>query len=210
MKTFIQRRYLLWDTVQPRFLVVSVAHQGLVFLTFAGSLFVPLIVKLHNTPLSSPEAGVIGYEFTTLHDSIWPAFPIALLLILIHSVFFSHRIAGPLYRFRNVFKAISQGDLMVETKIRTHDYLKQEADGLERMVSELRSKLTTIKTDCQTLETLVGEMKAALHTNSLSGATAVTAKLEQHVSRLMADVQQFKVHGQSDNRTELQAEAKAA
>ena len=110
MKTFIQRRYLLWDTVQPRFLAVSVAHQSLVFLTFAGSLFVPLIVKLHNTPLSSPEAGTIGYQFTTLHDSIWPAFPIALLLILIHSVFFSHRIAGPLYRFRNVFKAISQGD----------------------------------------------------------------------------------------------------
>ena len=210
MKTFSQRRYLLWDTVQPRFLAVNVAHQSLVFLTFAGSLFVPLIVKLRDTPLSSPEAASIGYQFTTLHDSIWPAFPIALLLILIHSVFFSHRIAGPLYRFRNVFKAISQGDLMVETKIRTHDYLQREADGLEAMVSELRSKLTGIKTDCHALADLVGELNVALQTNSLHGAAAVGTKLEQQVSRLMAEVQQFKVQGPPNNPGEVQDHAKAA
>jgi len=72
MRPFIQRRYLLWDTVQPRFLAVSVAHQSLVFLTFAGSLFIPLMIKLHDTPLSSPEAGSIGTQFTILHDSVWP------------------------------------------------------------------------------------------------------------------------------------------
>ena len=78
MRTYIQRRYLLWDTVQPRFLAVSVAHQSLVFLTFAGALFIPLMIKLHDTPLSSPEAATIGYQFTILHDSVWPAFPIAI------------------------------------------------------------------------------------------------------------------------------------
>jgi methyl-accepting chemotaxis protein len=210
MKTFIQRRYLLWDTVQPRFLAVSVAHQSLVFLTFAASLFVPLIVKLHDTPLSSPEAGSIGYQFTILHDSIWPAFPIALILILTHSVFFSHRIAGPLYRFRNVFKAISQGDLMVETKIRRRDYLRQEADSLEAMVGELRAKLTTIKTDCHALEHLVAELKLAVHTNSLQRAGAVSTELDHRVSRLIADVEQFKVAGQSGGPVAARDAAKAA
>lgn len=209
MKSFIQRRYLLWDTVQPRFLAVSVAHQSLVFLVFAGSLFLPLMLKLQNMPLSSPEAGTIGYQFTILHESIWPAFPLAILLILIHSVFFSHRIAGPLYRFRNVFKAISQGDLMVQTKIRTHDYLKQEADGLEAMVGELRSKLTAINTDCHTMAVLVGELKVALQTNS-PAATAVSTKLEQHVSQLMADVQQFKIQDRPGTPDVVQHHAKAA
>lgn len=210
MKTFIQRRYLLWDTVQPRFLAVSVAHQSLVFLTFAGSLFIPLMVKLHDTPLSSPEAGSIGYQFTILHDSIWPAFPIALLLILIHSVFFSHRIAGPLYRFRNVFKAISQGNLMVETKLRTHDYLKQEAESLEEMVGELRSKLMNIKTDCLTVEDLVAELKLALQNNSLKGATEVTARLEQRASRLRATVQQFHLQPHPSTPSDPKEQPKAA
>lgn len=208
MRTFIQRRYLLWDTVQPRFLAVSVAHQSLVFLTFATALFIPLMVKLHDTPLSSPEAGAIGYQFTVLHDSVWPAFPIALLLILVHSVFFSHRIAGPLYRFRNVFKAIAQGDLTVQTKIRDHDYLQQEAEGLEHMVVELRSKLAEIKTDCQTLDDLVGELKLSLRRNSLTDATDLTARLEQRASRLMMHVQPFRVEVQSAR--ELKPHPKAA
>lgn len=210
MKTFIQRRYLLWDTVQPRFLAVSVAHQSLVFLTFAGSLFVPLMVKLHDTPLSSPEAGTIGYQFTILHESVWPAFPIALLLILVHSVFFSHRIAGPLYRFRNVFKAISQGDLMVETKIRNHDYLRQEAESLEHMVGELRSKLTDIQTDCHTLDDLVVELKVALHGKSVKEATEVTARLEQRASRLLTHVQQFQVQSRPATASQPAEPTKAA
>jgi methyl-accepting chemotaxis protein len=210
MKPFIQRRYLLWDTVQPRFLAVNMAHQSLVFLTFAGSLFVPLMVKLHDTPLSSPEAGTIGYQFTILHESVWPAFPIALLLILVHSVFFSHRIAGPLYRFRNVFKAISQGDLMVETKIRNHDYLRQEAESLEHMVGALRSKLMDIQTDCHTLDDLVAELKLALHSNSLKGAAEVTARLEQRASRLLTHVQQFQVQGGSGTSSEPAERTKAA
>ena len=206
----VQRRYLLWDTVQPRFLAVSVAHQSLVFLTFAGALFIPLMIKLHDTPLASPEAGTIGYQFTILHESVWPAFPIAILLILVHSVFFSHRIAGPLYRFRNVFKAIGQGDLTVQTKIRDHDYLQREAEGLEHMVVELRSKLTEIKTDCQTLNDLVGELKLALQRNSLKDATDLTTKLEQRASRLITHVQPFRVHVQSAPSGEPKTHPKAA
>jgi methyl-accepting chemotaxis protein len=210
MKTLIQRRYWLWDTVQPRFLAVNVAHQSLVFLTFAGSLFVPLMVKLHDTPLSSPEAGSIGYQFTILHESVWPAFPVVLLLIVIHSVFFSHRIAGPLYRFRNVFKAISQGDLMVETKIRNHDYLQKEAESLEHMVGELRSKLTDIKSDCQTFDGLVAELKLALEHNSLKEAVEVSARLEQRANRVIANLQHFNVDGGSTAPLQSKDRAKAA
>jgi methyl-accepting chemotaxis protein len=168
------------------------------------------MIKLHNTPLSSPEAGTIGYQFTILHDSVWPAFPIALLLILVHSVFFSHRIAGPLYRFRNVFKAIAQGDLTVQTKIRDHDYLQQEADGLEHMVVELRSKLSEIKTDCQTFDDLVGELKLALQRNSVEDATDVTTRLEERVSLLIRHLQPFRIQVHSAPPAEPKAHPIAA
>jgi methyl-accepting chemotaxis protein len=191
--SFVQRRYLLWDTVQPRFLAVNVAHQGVVFLTFAASLFVPLMMKLHNLPLASPEAATIGYQFTVLHDSIWPAFPIALVLIVIHSVFFSHRIAGPLYRFRNVFKALSRGDLTVSTTIRKGDYLQQEAGNLGEMVGELRSKISRIESDCQMLQGTVSELKQKLEGESSKAAQEVLARLEQQAQHLTADVRQFQL-----------------
>lgn len=197
MRTLLQRRYLLWDTVQPHFLAVSVAHQGLVFLTFAGSLFIPLMIKLHNTPLASPEAGTIGYQFTVLHDSIWPAFPLALTLIVIHSVFFSHRIAGPLYRFRRVFKSISEGDLTVTTRIRKRDYLQQEAGGLGEMVGELRTKLTKIESDCEALKHLVSELKTGMSGDAPASARDVMARLERQVGHLAADLGQFRLRAEA-------------
>ena len=200
MRTFLQRRYLLWDTVQPHFLAVNVAHQGLVFLTFAGSLFVPLMIKLHNTPLSSPEAGTIGYQFTVLHDSIWPAFPLALVLIIVHSIFFSHRIAGPLYRFRRVFKSISEGDLTVTTRIRKRDYLQQEAGGLGEMVGELRNKLTRIESDCEALSRLVIELKTGMPGDVSPAARDVLAKLERQAEHLAADLGQFRLRTESAPR----------
>jgi methyl-accepting chemotaxis protein len=210
MKTFMQRRYLLWDTCQPQFLAVNVAHQGLVFLTFSASLFIPLILKLRGTPLSSPEAGNIATQFLVLHDSIWPAFPIALVLIVIHSVFFSHRIAGPLYRFRNVFKSISEGDLTVTTKIRKRDYLQQEAGSLGEMVGELRSKLTRIETDCHALQELVADLKQGLQADSMKTANEVMARLEQQTERLNAGVQQFHLHGDPGASSQPQLHGKAA
>jgi methyl-accepting chemotaxis protein len=210
MRTFFQRKYWLRDTVQPQFLAVNVFHQGLVFLTFAGSLFVPLILKLHNTPLSSPEAGDIATKFLVLHDSIWPAFPIALVLIVIHSVFFSHRIAGPLYRFRRVFRSISQGDLTVTTGIRKRDYLHQEAGSLGEMVGELRSKLTRIETDCRAVKDLVTELKHGLQADSMKAAKDVMVRLEQQTERLTAGVQQFHLHGDPTVSSQSKPHAKAA
>lgn len=208
--SFVQRRYLLWDTVQPRFLAVNVAHQGVVFLTFAASLFIPLMMKLHNLPLASPEAATIGYQFTVLHDSIWPAFPIALALIVIHSVFFSHRIAGPLYRFRSVFKALSQGDLTVSTTIRKGDYLQQEAGSLGEMVGELRSKLSRVETDCQALQGLVSELKQKLEGDSTKAAKEVLARLEQQAQHLMGDVRQFQLNKDSKSLSQPSRPALAA
>jgi methyl-accepting chemotaxis protein len=210
MKTFFQRRYLLWDTIQPRLLAVNVVHQGVVFLTFAASLFVPLVLKLHDIPLSSPEAGTIGYQFTVLHESIWPAFPIALVLIVIHSVFFSHRIAGPLYRFRRIFQALSQGDLTVTTGLRKRDYLQQEAGSLGEMVSELRSKVTRIEADCRSIQGLVTELKRGLEVDSMKAAKEVMAKLEQQTERLTDGVQQFHLHEDPTVPFQPRRHAKAA
>jgi methyl-accepting chemotaxis protein len=131
-----------------------------------------------------------------LHDSIWPAFPIALTLIVLHSVFFSHRIAGPLYRFRSVFKSISQGDLTVTTSIRKRDYLQQEAGSLGEMVGELRSKLTRIESDCSALRELVGELKSGLQGKTSGAMQEIISKLEQQTLHLTADLSQFRLHGE--------------
>ena len=50
----------------------------------------------------------------------------------------SHRVFGPLYRFKVVFEAVTRGDLWVSASLRTGDYPIEEARSLGEMLSSLR------------------------------------------------------------------------
>ncbi len=57
-----------------------------------------------------------------------------LLLIL------SHRIAGPAYRIRKCLDRVSKGDYGFDVRLRKRDYLKEVADGMNRMILDLRAR----------------------------------------------------------------------
>jgi nitrogen fixation/metabolism regulation signal transduction histidine kinase len=80
-------------------------------------------------PLLS-EAQRVAEQFELLHSRFWPVVFVVSLLLIVHGVFFSHRIAGPLYRFRRIFQSVASGDLTVRTSIRKSDYLHVEAQCL--------------------------------------------------------------------------------
>lgn len=57
--------------------------------------------------------------------------------IAVIAVFFSHKIAGPLYRLERSLEAIGSGDLTVVTHFRGDDQLKALADDINVMVRSL-------------------------------------------------------------------------
>ena len=59
-------------------------------------------------------------------------------------VFFTHRIAGPLYRFRRIFQSVANGDLTVRTSIRKRLSACRSPGVWEKMVSALREKIGRI------------------------------------------------------------------
>ena len=99
------RRHFLWDTVQPRFLGLSFCYVVVVIVAVSAALFLPLMLQLEHLPVSSPEAQRVADQFELLHSRFWPVVAVVSLLLLVHGVFFSHRIAGPLtsMRKRNVW-----------------------------------------------------------------------------------------------------------
>lgn len=79
------------------------------------------------------------------------------------SIFLSHRIAGPLYRFEKSVRAIGGGDLTVRFKIRRGDELsglagelEHTASALERMVSSIKGSVLRIS---DIIKRLDGELK---------------------------------------------------
>ncbi|HAN91207.1 MAG: methyl-accepting chemotaxis protein [Nitrospira sp.] len=178
------RRHFLWDTVQPRFLGLSFCYVVVVIAAVAGALFVPLMLELNHLPISSVEAQRVADQFELLHSRFWPVVAVVSVLLLVHGVFFSHRIAGPLYRFRRIFQSVASGDLTVRTSIRKADYLHVEAQCLGEMVDALREKIGRIEAHHADIAPQLERLKAA-------AACGALREVEQEADRLRATVEQL-------------------
>lgn len=62
-----------------------------------------------------------------------------LVVILLISVFVSHRFAGPIYRFEKSAQAVSQGDLTHRVSLRTGDELLELQEEFNGMIASLQA-----------------------------------------------------------------------
>ncbi len=63
---------------------------------------------------------------------------IAVIATGFFGVFFLHRVAGPVHRFRQVLKKMGSGQIPSEVQLRKRDFFKETADELNRVIGLLR------------------------------------------------------------------------
>lgn len=63
---------------------------------------------------------------------------IAVIATGFFGVFFLHRVAGPVYRFRQVLKKMGSGEIPGNVQLRKKDFFKETADELNRVIQLLR------------------------------------------------------------------------
>ena len=192
MKLAFKRRRILIDSVQLRFFAVNFLHILIILLVFAATLFVPLMMQLGSETLSWVEKEEVANQFLALHTKLWPPLLAILVLLSIHLVVFSHRIVGPLVRFRIIFKAIAEGNLTVRSTIRKHDCLQKEADCIQEMVSSLRMKVKGIEEQSGEVREGLAELKKAVASGSVEDMKRNLKSLEGQMERLKAYVDQFR------------------
>jgi signal transduction histidine kinase len=61
-----------------------------------------------------------------------------LVVIGIFGVFFLHRIAGPVYRFRQLFLKINRGEIPSPIRLREEDFFNETAEEINRLVERLQ------------------------------------------------------------------------
>ena len=186
------RQYFLKDSCQPQLLAVSLVHYLLIILTFVATLFVPLLIEMDNIPLPLPENGELAHQLSLLHERVWPSVVGVLVLLAIHSVLFSHRIAGPLYRYRTIFNAIREGDLTVSANTRKHDYMKKESESLNEMIASLRSRIKDLEEQGGQARGVLAELKRAVETESRKEVDQTIDRLEEQLERLNGSLHEFR------------------
>lgn len=198
-----KRRRILLESFQYRLLVINLVYFVTILLIFAGALFLPIILQLRSGSLSVIEQGEVAGLFLTLHARVWPAMFVVFVLLALHSVLVSHRIAGPLYRFRSIFKAVAEGDLSIRANLRKTDYLGKESDSLNEMIVSLRTKLAGIRKHSEEVEATILGLKESVERGSLKEMHQHIVDLQAQTEGLEASIRHFRIH-QDQERGEEQ------
>lgn len=100
---------------------------------------------------------VYGEAFFTMYKVKMTLFPIIFasgqslfilcavtLAIAIIALFYSHKIAGPIYRLEKDLRSIGAGDLTIQTYFRTKDQIKQLAEDINELTRSLNHRVRAI------------------------------------------------------------------
>ena len=188
-----RRRYIVDKRLQFRLLV----YNGFYFLVITAAiwagLFLPLALDLSNPNLSIAEQGEVAGKILYLHSRLGPILLIVFVILGIHSVLVSHRIAGPLYRFKATFNQVAQGDLSKVVSIRKGDLLVNEQTKIEEMIGTLSSRLKNIKKEQAAMEQALQSLLKSQGNLSENMAKEAIAQLEGCHLRLKKELEYFKL-----------------
>lgn len=192
-----RKTYLIKRIFQVKFIIIF-----LVLVIMSSVISGILLYRKTNTEL--------GYHYGRAHSKIQNTGEILLPNMLMGNIialvviggitialtiFISHKIAGPLYRFEKNADQIAKGDLTLITKLRQSDQIHGLAASFSKMTIELREKLLGIRQKSEELPGLIDEIKKLSQNETISSKelTGITARLSQISSGLQESLKHFKL-----------------
>jgi methyl-accepting chemotaxis protein len=193
MRPYRRRKYVIDRELQFRLLIYNAIYFLTLLLCIGAGLFVPLYFQISDPTLPPEQLGQIADMVLYIHSRLWPVVLAIFIILSVHSIRISHKIAGPLYRFRAIFKQIAQGEISGSFRIRKGDFLANEKLRLEEMMQALGSKIAEIQHEESAIEEILKEI-VQTHGGQLSGeGKQALNRLEEHVLQLKNGTGYFNV-----------------
>lgn len=179
VQKFRRRNYFINKKFQSYFIIrfslgifLSTILLGtiLFYVSKSGTTIVFKNLRLHMIPTNE-------YLFPSLTLGMIFSIFITSSLSLIFGLMYSHRIAGPMYRFENIFKKLVHGDFKQSAQLRLNDEWQSTSAQLEQALSAIRDKMNNLNDDFQGLKELLDESDA---------------EISKRVSKLEQSIQKFK------------------
>ena len=191
--SYRRKRYIVDRKLQFRLLIYNGVYFLIITMAIWAGLFLPLALDLSNPNLSISEQGEVAGKILYLHSRLGPILLIVFLILGIHSVLVSHKIAGPLYRFKATFSQVAQGDLSRMVPIRKGDLLGNEWTRIQEMIGALSSRLKNIKKEHAAMEQALQSLLKSQGNVSEDIAKEAFAQLEGCHLRLKKELEYFKL-----------------
>lgn len=161
-----QRKTLVVEGFQTQFVLTLLAWTAVLDVVFVLLVVGPLAWTVATGTGDRAAADAL----LVLHGHLWGPMVVFYGGLSLVIVLVTHRVAGPLYRFRQAFGEIGRGNLAVMVRIRRRDFLHQESQALEVMLCALSARMERAK---QAITAIDRELTA------LSDHTAMDGRLEK-------------------------------
>lgn len=158
-----RRNYFVDKKFQSNFIV------KFCLLVLAGSLLTGVLTYIFTLQSTTVVFDKLQVVVKSTADFIMPVSLMVLVIVtaltsivtVMMTMFISHRISGPLYKFSLELKKMQKGDLTSVVRIRSKDQFQETANDLEKMriyylenIRELKSILNKVKTDANSADDL--------------------------------------------------------
>jgi len=205
MAGFKRRKYLVNDA-QSRLLGFNLLYYALFVGAVSAILWVPLVSGLHS-PLTSPAAREdMARLFLYLHARILPVAVVLAVVSAVHSIAVSHRVVGPLARFRDAFGRIGEGRLGEQVRLRKNDYLHEEAAALNAMSAELAARVQRVDENFEELRAEWRAFRREMEGDEECAFADCLPRLEQHFAECARALTAFELETRRDRAAALEVQ----
>lgn len=150
-----RKNYFVKKDFQVRFIL-----KFCILLLIGVALSTGLLFLFSQDSLTSSYQQQSGLEIKNTGIAILPSVMVTNLITLglitlgtiIVTLFVSHKIAGPLFRFEKELDAVSKGDLTKRVVLREKDQGKDMADSLNVMIASFHDKVSDIRKELDTIQ----------------------------------------------------------
>jgi methyl-accepting chemotaxis protein len=188
VRLFRRRNFLVDKNLQFRIIAASLGYVAFYIVMLSVVTFGPIFMEMRSAYPGSYRAYLLANSFLYLHRHMWPAVLFIMIAVCIHALFFSHRMAGPMYRFRQIFKALTAGKVPGQQRLRKGDYLQAEMALINEMLSSLQSKISQIQETQKAVAASIAGIVQRSHALPDRELGLLVEELEVQGKRLAEDV----------------------
>jgi methyl-accepting chemotaxis protein len=196
MNRILRKQYIVNKDFQARLTMIII-----LLVIIVANIMGGLVYFMLNTDTGlAGMVSVLNVSSTEklLFPAILTAEIISILIVALISLFVSHRMAGPVYRFERVIEDMRDGNLDFTFKIREKDEFKELADSLGELISEYNQVIGQTKKSTKYLEETLKELNRAVQDKKRSKSdnsvklSALAEKIENQKDEIVGLLDFFK------------------
>ncbi len=160
--------YGMWSEILKEFSITN-THNRLVMATQiynyinsrrpdAGKLLKKPLAEFEEVELlSAREREILEEKLKTLNKNLTPRIFALFIIVAVGTVFLSHKVAGPLYRFKKVFEELNEGNLTLRVRLRKDDRAQELVPEMNKFIANFDYTISSLKHNCNLLFSLIGD-----------------------------------------------------